>query len=85
LFEIPYKALPADMVESVTVDLEGMEIGDSVSLADLDIAKNDAIELLIEADSPVVNIIEQRAAEASDEDEEGDLGEEAATEAEEEA
>ena len=85
LFEIPYKALPAYMVESVTVDLEGVEIGDSVSLADLDIAKNDAIELLIEADSPVVNIIEQRAAEASDEDEEGDLGEEAATEAEEEA
>ena len=43
------------MVESVTVDLEGMEIGDSVGLADLDIAKNDTIELLIEADSQLTS------------------------------
>ena len=50
------------MIETVTVDLEGMGIGDSVTIADLDIAKNDAIELLIELDSPVVNIVDQRVS-----------------------
>ncbi len=72
LFEIPYRALPADMIETVTVDLEGMGIGDSVTIADLDIAKNDAIELLIELDSPVVNIVDQRVNEATSDAEEGE-------------
>ena len=81
LFEVPYKALPADMVETVHIDLEGMEIGDSTCLADLDISKNEAIELLIEEDSAVVNIIEQRAVVESSEDEEGETsGEDSAEE-----
>lgn len=53
LFEIPYVALPAHIVETVVIDVTGMKGGERMSLSDLDIAKNENIELLLDAETLV--------------------------------
>lgn len=61
LFRIPYSALPADLVESVTVDLAALPVGRRLTVKDLPIARNDKIELLLSTESPVLSIVEKRA------------------------
>jgi large subunit ribosomal protein L25 len=56
VFEIPYKALPSNMVEEVEIDLEGMNVGSTVKVSDLDIARNKKIELLIDPETLVLSI-----------------------------
>lgn len=60
LFEIPYAALPADLVDTVTVDLADRKAGCRCTVKDLAIAKNDRIELLLDKDSLVLSIVAKR-------------------------
>lgn len=60
LFEISYKALPADLTEKIEIDLEGMKVGDNIRVADLEISKNEAIEILTPSDSMVYSIVTSR-------------------------
>lgn len=60
LFEIPYAALPADLVDTVTVDLADLQAGGRCTVEDLAIAKNDRIELLLDKDSLVLSIVAKR-------------------------
>lgn len=55
-FEISYRALPSDLVEKIEIDLEGMKVGDSIRVGDLELAKNEAVEILNPPDSLVVSI-----------------------------
>jgi large subunit ribosomal protein L25 len=57
LFEIPYKALPSNLVEEIEIDLEGMPVDTYVKVEDLDIAKNEDIELLTEPEGLVLSIV----------------------------
>lgn len=57
--EIPHTALPKHLVESVTIDLDGMPAGTTVKVEDLDIAKNKNVKLLIGEDTMVINIIDR--------------------------
>lgn len=54
--EIPYNALPKHFVQEVVINLEGMEPGSSVKLADLDIAKNENIRITIPQDTVILSI-----------------------------
>lgn len=92
LNEIEIFALPADLESSVSVHVEEGEIGDVLTLADLEIAKNDKIEILTDLESPVYNIVEIREfvepVEGEDEvaaEEAGEVEEAAEEAAEEEA
>lgn len=58
LFEISYKALPQDLIEKIEIDLEEIEIGTSVRVADLEIAQNPALEILESPDSLVYAVSE---------------------------
>jgi large subunit ribosomal protein L25 len=60
LFEISYKALPADLIEKIEVDLKGMVIGDSIRVSDLEISSNEAIEILNSPDNMVCSIVSRR-------------------------
>jgi large subunit ribosomal protein L25 len=60
LYEIPYKALPAHLVEATELDLEGMSVDTCVKVEDLDIARNENIELLVEPGSLVLTIVGSR-------------------------
>lgn len=69
LFTIPYCALPADITDTITIDLTTLKVGASLSVGELDIAKNENIELLIPADTVVLNIADlKRGGEAASED-----------------
>lgn len=61
LFRIPYAALPADLVETVTVDLAALQIGRRLTVKDLPIAQNKKVELLLSTESPVLSVVEKRA------------------------
>ena len=53
LTEISYSALPSDLVEKVEIDAAELNVGDTITVADLEIAKNPKIHLHT-ADSAVV-------------------------------
>ena len=69
LEEIAYKALPEDLVEKIEIDCGTLRLGDTIKVSDLDIAKNDKLDIQTELDTPIVSIIVSRN-EASDEEEE---------------
>lgn len=58
--EISYKSLPAYITDTVEIDLEGLKVGDSIKISDLDIAKNPNIEILHPLDTVVLTINEAR-------------------------
>lgn len=58
LQEIPYKAMPADLIEKVEIDLENLQAGTQLKLKDLPIYQNPNIEVLLDADEDVLNVVE---------------------------
>ena len=57
LEEIAYKATPEKLVEKVEIDCAALRLGDTLKVADLDIAKNDKIDLQTDLDAPIVSIL----------------------------
>lgn len=57
LEEIAYKATPEELVEKVEIDCVALRLGDTLKVADLDIAKNDKIDLQTDLDAPIVSIL----------------------------
>ena len=58
LHEIPYKAMPSDLIEKVEIDLENMQAGTQLKVKDLPIYQNQDIEILLDADEMVLNVVE---------------------------
>ena len=56
--EVPYRALPSDLIETIVIDLEKMRAGTSVTVKDLSIYQNPNIKILLEEDKVLLNIIE---------------------------
>ncbi|MDD3278500.1 MAG: hypothetical protein PHG16_06410 [Lachnospiraceae bacterium] len=54
--EIPYEALPAHIVETITIDLSKHRPGDQITVGDLDISSNPDITLTVDTDRPVLSI-----------------------------
>lgn len=57
LEEIAYKATPEELVEKVEIDCATLRLGDTLKVADLDIAKNDKVDLQTDLDAPIVSIL----------------------------
>ena len=70
LTEIAYKAEPSALVEKVIVDCSTLKLGDTLKVADLDIAKDKDIDITTHMDAPVVSVIAPRNAEIPDTEEE---------------
>lgn len=60
LLEIPYSALPQDMIDTVSIDLDGVAVGTVISVADLDEFKTDKVELQVASDSIVLRIRDKK-------------------------
>ncbi len=58
--EISYRALPSHLIEKIEIDLDGIKVGDSIRISDLDIAKNPNIEILNPLDTMVVSVADSR-------------------------
>ena len=68
LEEIAYKATPEELVEKVEIDCAALRLGDTLKVADLDIAKNDKIDLQTDLDAPIVSILESNNEVPEDEE-----------------
>lgn len=68
LEEIAYKATPEELVEKVEIDCAALRLGDTLKVADLDIAKNDKIDLQTDLDAPIVSILASNNEVAEDEE-----------------
>ena len=58
LQEVTYKALPADLVDKIKVDVSHMKVGETLKVKDLDIAKNPAIDLHTSPEATVATVLE---------------------------
>lgn len=58
LDEIEVECFPADIPQQAEVDVENMQIGEVLTVADLDVWKNEKIEVLAEEEEPVVSLNE---------------------------
>lgn len=67
--EISYKALPADLVDKIVIDASTLRLGDSLKVRDLEIAKNERVDILTNLDALVVNVIVGKAGVGADDDE----------------
>ena len=67
--EIAYKATPEELVEKVEIDCATLRLGDTLKVADLDIAKNDKIDLQTDLDTPIVSILASNNEVLEDEEE----------------
>ena len=63
--------LPKDMIDTITLDLDGMPIGTVITVADLPELQNPALDLQVPADEIVLRIVEKKnlSEAASDEEE----------------
>ena len=72
LQEVTYKALPADLVDKIKVDVAGMKIGDTLRVKDIEIAKNKNIhmttdpEAVVETVTRVHNVVPETETEAEE-------------------
>ncbi len=60
LKEIPYKAYPSALVSRIRLDVGELKIGDTIRVKDLDIAKNEEIELMIDPETIVASVFASR-------------------------
>jgi len=58
LSEIEYKAYPADLVDKIEIDVSEYPIGTNLTVADLDIAKNENVDMLSALESTILHIAE---------------------------
>ena len=63
LEELAYKATPENLVERIDLDCTGWKVGDVIKVSDLEIAKNDKIEITTHMDSVVASVLAPKNAE----------------------
>ena len=76
LEEIEYKALPAALVDHVTVDVAGMKVGDVIRVKDLEISKNPDIDVHTDPEAIVVMVDAIRNSIPEDEEADEEAAEE---------
>ncbi len=70
--EIAYKAKAENLVERVEIDCSSLRLGDSITVADLDISKNKKVEVTTKPEQVVVEVIASKNTVASTEDSDED-------------
>ncbi len=57
LSEVSYKALPEALVDRIDVDCSSLRLGDTLKVADLDIAKHKDLTILTDLETAVVSVV----------------------------
>ncbi|MEG0770862.1 MAG: 50S ribosomal protein L25/general stress protein Ctc [Clostridia bacterium] len=60
LLEIPYSALPSDMIDTISIDLANRPAETTITVGDIKELMTKKIELLVETDSIIVRISEKK-------------------------
>ena len=58
--EIPYASLPEDMIDTITIDVDGMKAGTVLTVGEIPELKSDKIELQVDPDSIVLRVNERK-------------------------
>lgn len=58
--ELELNVLPKDLIEFIEVDLDGVELGDSMAISELDISKDEKYEILDPLDTVLYSIVEPK-------------------------
>lgn len=72
LEEIEYRALPEHLVEKIVLDVGDMKVGDVLRVKDLDIAKNEAVDVITDPEAQVVIVTAVKAAASNEEETEAE-------------
>ena len=64
MLETPYASLPADMIDTVTINLEGVPVGSVLTVGDISEFQNEKINLQVDADSIILRIHDEKRAAA---------------------
>ncbi len=59
-FEIPYASLPEDMIDTITIDLDGMPTGTILTVGEIPELKSDKIDLQVDPESIVLRINDRK-------------------------
>lgn len=59
LMEIPYASLPGDMIDTITIDLDGVTTGTVLAVKDVPELMNEKIELKVDPEEMVLRISER--------------------------
>ncbi|QOX65636.1 50S ribosomal protein L25/general stress protein Ctc [Anoxybacterium hadale] len=62
MLEIPYASLPADMIDTITIDLEGIRVGSVITVADIPELRDEKIDLQVDLDSIILRINDKNRA-----------------------
>ncbi|MCC3866399.1 50S ribosomal protein L25/general stress protein Ctc [Terrisporobacter petrolearius] len=57
--EIPYASLPKDMIDTITIDVDGMKAGAVLTVGEIPELNSDKIELQVDPDSIVLRVSER--------------------------
>ena len=60
LLEIPYAAFPKDMIDTITIDVDGMAVGTVVTVSDIPELMSDKIDLQVNKEEIVLRISDKR-------------------------
>ncbi|MGI6013792.1 MAG: 50S ribosomal protein L25/general stress protein Ctc [Oscillospiraceae bacterium] len=60
LLEIPYTSLPENMIDTITINVDGMAVGSIITVGDIPELKSEKIELLIDAEEIVLRISDKK-------------------------
>ncbi len=75
LEEISYRALPGDLVEKVSINVGNLKVGESIKVGDLDISKNENVDVLTDPEAIVVTVSESHNDIPEEDTEEADSAE----------
>lgn len=62
--EIPYTSLPEDMIDTLTINVDGMKLGDILKVKDIPELTSDKIELQVDMDEIVLRISEKKRSQS---------------------
>lgn len=68
LEEVSYKAAPEDIVDRIDVDCSGLRLGDTVKVADLELAKNPHVDIMTPLDTAILTVFAPKYHEAEEAD-----------------
>ncbi len=60
LMEIPYASLPGDMIDTLTIDMDGITTGTILMVKDIPELMSDKLELKIDPEEIVLRVSERR-------------------------
>jgi len=66
LMEIPYASFPEDMIDTITIDVDGMPAGSILTVGDIAEVQNANIDLQVEVDSIVLRMNDKKRATEQD-------------------